>query len=370
MKKKLIYNKEYFDWFNNLKSLIKQSQIKASLSVNTHLIIMYWNLGREIVNKQKKTKWGSGFIKQLSQDLKRSFTDNNGFSESNLRLIQRFYKFYSKESAIREQVVPELQGINNSNYEQVVLEIDKGNQEYGIFFVPWGHHVLLLKKVKNDKEAIFYVNETIANNWSRSVLEYQIETDLYSRQGKAVSNFKNTLPEADSDLAQQMLKDPYKFEFLELAQKIKEKDLENKLIENLTQFLLELGKGFAYLGRQYLLKVGEKEYRLDLLFYHTKLKRYIVIELKTVEFEPEFIGKLNFYLSAVDDMLKDNNDSSSIGILLCRSKDKLNVEYALKDIGKPIGVSDYIYKELPENIKKELPSAKELENELLKEIDE
>lgn len=226
--------------------------------------------------------------------------------------------------------------------------------------------MLILQKIKTIEEALFYIAETIENNWSRAILEYQIETGLYNRQGKAISNFKQTLPKKEGDLAQQLLKEPYKFDFLTLSAKAKEKDLEQKLIEHITQFLLELGKGFAYMGRQFPLKVGKREFRTDLLFYHTKLKAYIIIELKMKEFEPEFIGKLNFYLTSINELVKNDDDKPTIGILLCKNKDNYVVDFSLKDVNKPIGVSEFTYKELPEEIKNVLPSEKEFQNQLNK----
>jgi predicted nuclease of restriction endonuclease-like (RecB) superfamily len=221
-----------------------------------------------------------------------------------------------------------------------------------------------MQKVKNQNDALFYIQKTIENNWSRAVLEYHIETQLHSRQGKAITNFINTLPAPESDLAQQIIKDPYNFEFLTLAESAKEKDLERELISNISKFLLELGKGFAYLGNQFTLKVGKKEYRLDLLFYHIHLRRYVVIELKLQEFQPEFVGKLNFYISAINEFVKTDFDHETIGILLCKNKDNFEVEFTLKDSNKPIGVSEFKYKELPQEIKNALPTPQELENQL------
>ena len=351
----LINSSEYAFWIKNIKSQIKQTQIKAATSVNYHLIMLYWNLGKQITVQQKLSKWGSGFIKQVSNDLKNEFPGVGGFSEYNLRMCRKFYSFYNQEIKDNwEQPVPKLFADVSVKWEQLVPKI------------PWGHHILILKKNKTIPKALFYISETIKNNWSRAVLEYQIETDLYSRQGKAISNFEQTLPKEDSDLAQQILKDPYNFDFLTLTQKAKEKDLEEELIEHITNFLLELGKGFAYMGRQYSLKVGEKEYRTDLLFYHTKLKAYIVIELKMKEFEPEFIGKLNFYISAINELVKSGNDKPTIGILLCKSKDNFIVDFSLKDVNKPIGVSEFTYTELPNEIKNALPSDVEFKNQLSK----
>ena len=349
----LFTNTEYKKWLNELKAKIKTSQIKAALSVNVELIHLYWEIGKMIVEKQEKTKWGSGFIKQLSADLKNEFPSMSGFSETNLKYCKRFYLFYNQLDKNFQQPVGKFQ--TDTKFHQLGGKLKEKSQQL-VAQIPWGHNILILTKCKNIKEALFYVEQTIENNWSRSVLEYQIETDLYGRQGKAVTNFKNTLPQAESDLASELLKDPYNFDFIMLSEKAQEKDLENKLIQHITEFLLELGKGFAYMGRQYKLKVGEKEFFTDLLFYHTKLKSYIVIELKMVEFQPEFIGKLNFYVTAVNETVKDETDNPTIGILLCKTKDNVVVDFSIKDINKPIGVSEFSYTQLPENIKKQLPS--------------
>jgi predicted nuclease of restriction endonuclease-like (RecB) superfamily len=359
-------NNEYTSWLKELKSTIQKRQIKAAVAVNNELILLYWELGKEIVQKQENAKWGTGLLDQLSKDLKLAFPEMSGFSYDNLRHSRSFYLFYSP-LIISEQAVPILKNINNqinTISEQLVPILYND-----IFKTPWGHHILILKKIKKIDEALFYINQTVENNWSRSVLEYQIESNLFLRQGKAVTNFKHTMPEIESDLANALLKDPYNFQFLQLEKHAKEKDLEKKLIEHITHFLLELGKGFAYMGKQYLLKVGKKEYRTDLLFYHTKLKRYIIIELKTTEFEPEFIGKLNFYISALNEFVKENNDQPTIGILLCKNKDNYEVEFALKDVNKPIGVSEYNYTELPIELKDALPSKEQFDNEIKKILD-
>lgn len=284
----IIQNTEYKNWLKDLKSKIQQSQIKAALAINSQLILLYWDMGRQIEEKQENAKWGSGLINQLSKDLKSEFPGMGGFSANNLRYCKLFYSFYKDSSicaqvvrkletnenhtdTIWEQVVPELESDETVKHSSQILrkEISISNE---LFKIPWGHHILILKKIKEVNEAIFYIRKTVENNWSRSVLEYQIETNLFHRQGKAVTNFKNSLPAIQSDLANELLKSPYNFEFITLSERIKEKDLEQKLIQHISRFLLELGKGFAYMGRQFQLKVGRKEYRTDLLFYHTKLK--------------------------------------------------------------------------------------------------
>jgi predicted nuclease of restriction endonuclease-like (RecB) superfamily len=315
--------------------------------------------------------WGSGFFEQLSKDLLLEFPNLKGFSVSNLYYIKQFYLFYSQDFSnfqqvvgeLAQQPVAELQIVDNKGDTILQQVVDK-LENHPIFQIPWGHHIQIFSKSKSVKEALFYVQKTIENNWSRDTLALQIKSDLYARQGKAVSNFANTLPAPNSDLAQQTLKDPYVFDFLQLAEDYKERDIENQLIQHVTRFLLELGKGFAFVGKQYLLRLNEKEYFIDLLFYHIPMQCYVVVELKNKDFEPEFAGKLNFYLTLVDKAMKRQHENSTIGILMCRGKDNLEVEYALQDIHKPIGVSEFaLDKVLPDNLKSSLPSIEELEEE-------
>jgi len=369
----------YRDWLRDLKQQIKSGQLKAALSVNSQLIMLYWDMGRQIVEKQETAQWGTGFIEQLSKDLREEFPEMAGFSAYNLRFTRIFYKFYS---SISEQPVPKLGNGTSEFVAQTARQIVQQavgqnqvivNQDVTIWeqlvpklvSIPWGHHILLLKKVKDLNQALFYIHKTIENNWSRAVLEYQIETNLYGRQGKAITNFNLTLPVPQSDLANAILKDPYDFDFLSLSEKVKETDLEKALVRHISQFLPELGIGFAYMGRQFTLKVGEKDYRTDLLFYHTKLKCHIIIELKTKPFEPEFIGKLNFYVTAINELVKDPADKPTLGILLCKNKDNYEVEFSLKDVRNPIGVSTFHYTELADDMQAALPSTETLQNELL-----
>jgi predicted nuclease of restriction endonuclease-like (RecB) superfamily len=334
---KFALDKTYINWLKELKTKIATTQIKAAIAVHQALILLYFDMGKMIVERQANTNWGDALIQQVAKDLKTEFPDVAGFSRSNLYAMKQFYLFYKDTPEFVHQV---------------------GGQ------IPWRHHVLILQKTKRIEVAIFYIRATLENNWSRNILSIQIETNLYERQGAAIHNFERTLPAPQSDLARETLKDPYIFDFLTLEKNIQEVDFERQLVAHITQFLLELGKGFAFIGRQYEIKVGKKDYRIDLLFYHTKLHAYIVLELKMGEFQPEYIGKLNFYLSAVDDMLKSSNDQPTIGILLCKNKDKIEVEYALRDIHKPIGVSEFRFNELPDNIKSLMPTVTELENEL------
>ena len=364
MNDNLAQSPDYANWVREIKTRIRQSQIKASLAVNHELISLHWDLGKSIITKQAETNWGDGLINQLASSLKSEFPDLSGFSRENLYYMKRFYVAYNQPITIMEQLVPQLQ---TEKMEQPVPQITEEKTRQFFSQIPWGHHVVILKKIKKLNEAIFYIRETITNNWSRAVLQIQIESNLFERQGKAVTNFAVTLPKPQSDLAIQLLKDPYNFNFLTLEKDVQELELERQLVKNITQFLLELGKGFAYLGRQYILQVGTKEYRLDLLFYHVRLRCYVVIELKTKEFEPEFVGKLNFYLSAIDSLVKEPADAPTIGMLLCKTKDNLNVEFSLRDINKPIGVSEFTFNELPQQIQNAMPTVEELERELFKD---
>jgi predicted nuclease of restriction endonuclease-like (RecB) superfamily len=344
---------KYHDLIVEIKKQILSSQQKAALSINKELILLYWNIGKMIFENQSLLEGRNNYIDQLSKDIKSEFPLISGFSRTNLFNIRKFYIFYAE----------------NSVQQAVGLEItDSIRQAVGLkelVLIPWGHHVLILEKTKTKEEAFFYINETLKNNWSRAILTLHLKQNLFTRQGKSINNFDKTLKTNQAELANQLLKDPYNFDFLTLEAKVHELEIEKQLTENITKFLLELGKGFAFIGRQYPIEIGKKSYALDLLFYHINLKCYIVIELKTVEFEPEFAGKLNFYLSAVDDILKTENENPSIGILLCNGKDGVEVEYALKDINKPIGVSEYTFTEkLPKIYEKNIPTVNEFEKAL------
>lgn len=343
-------NTDYKQWLIDLKNRIRQSQLKAAVKVNSELITLYWSMGKDIVEKQEKAKWGDGFIAQLSRDLKEEFPNMQGFSKRNLELIRQWYLFYNQNTPIAKQAVSQLKDIN---VQQLVSQI------------PWGHNLKIVSKCKTIEEALFYINRTIEIGWSRDMLDTHIKLDEYKRIGSSITNFALTLPPTQSDLAQQVLKDPYNFDFLALSENYKERELEDALTENITRFLLELGSGFSYVGRQVPLTVGDKEFFIDLLFYHLKLRCYVVIELKAVEFIPEFAGKLSFYLSAVNDLLAHPTDSPTIGLMICKSKDHFIAEYALKGINQPIGVSEYeLTKHFPKNFKGSLPTIEEIEAEL------
>lgn len=364
---------EYRGWLKEIKQRLRQAQVKAAVQVNTALLTFYWELGADIVERQKSAQWGSGFLKQLSADLMAEFPDMKGFSYRNIRSIRQWYLFYAEGVAdlatsfgqITQQVASQLPASEEQiTVEQLSPQLQWPQAVAKLVKIPWGHNREIISKCKNVTEALFYVNKTIEHNWSRNVLTHQIESGLYEREGKAVTNFAATLPAPQSDLAQQLIKDPYNFDFLTLTNDYNERELEKALTDHITRFLLELGAGFAYVGRQKELQVGERDFFLDLLFYHTKLHCYVVIELKTGEFEPEYAGKLNFYLKAVDEQLRGDRDEPTIGILLCKTRDRVVVEYALSDIHKPMGVSEYqLTRALPDNLKPSLPSIEELEAE-------
>jgi len=341
-----LLTQEYKDFISNIKSKIQNAQIKASIKVNEELLKLYWEIGYMIVEKQKLSSWGDSFLENISRDLQKEFPDIKGFSYRNMRAVKQWYLFW-------QQAVSNLE---NAQWQQAVANL---------FRIPWGHNLVILSKCKDIDEALFYVSKTIENSYSRAVLVHQIESRLCDRTGKAVTNFESTIPKPHSDLAKEITKDPYNFDFLTIRERYDEKELEEALMENLTKFLLELGSGFAFVGRQYRLEVGGDEFRIDLLFYHVRLHCYVVVELKVTDFRPEFAGKLNFYISAVDGELKSKEDNPTIGILICKSKNDTVVEYSLKDISKPMGVSEYeLTTILPENFKSSLPTIEEIEAKL------
>ncbi|HPS29628.1 MAG TPA: PDDEXK nuclease domain-containing protein [bacterium] len=365
------FDQEYKNWLREIKEKIKGAQIRAALSANREVILFYWDLGGLINRKIEENAWGNKVIDQLSKDLSSEFPDVAGFSRRNLYYIKKFYEYFlgfSKKEGIVHQSGAQLEkAIVHQNGAQTVPPI----VPHIAGQLPWSHIKIILDKIKDHNEARFYINQTIENGWGRDTLALQIKSNLFKRSGKAVTNFKNTLPEPMSDLAQQTIKDPYRFDFMTMTKPYVERDIENQLTDNISKFLLELGKGFAFVGRQYHLEVGESDYYIDLLFYHIKLKCYVVIELKNTKFIPEYAGKLNFYLSAVDSYVKGSDDNPTIGILLCRDKNNIEAEFALRDIGKPMGVSEFeILEKLPENLRSSLPTVEEIETELQKQLEE
>ena len=371
-----IKDPEFKQWLADLKARIRQSQIKAMIKVNDEMLRLYWDLGRDIVVRKMDAKWGSKFFQEVSKDLKSEFPDMEGFSKSNLYYMRQFYLFYSKEDEIFHQAggkfenasLPQLGAeLQMSKNKEIKIFHQLGDEFniHPIFQIPWRHHVEIFTRCKSVHEALFYVQKTIKNGWSRAVLMNFIEADLYSAQGKSINNFDRLLPEVQSDLAKETLKDPYNFDFITLTEKYKEKELEDALVENITKFLLELGQGFAFVGRQYPIKVGKKPRNIDLLFYHLELRCYIAIELKVTEFEPEYTGKLGYYITAINNQLKKDIDNPTIGLLIVREKDNIDAQYSLESSNQPIGISEYtLSKLIPENFKSSLPSIEEIEREL------
>jgi predicted nuclease of restriction endonuclease-like (RecB) superfamily len=331
------HHSDYRKALEVIKQRIQTSQTRAILAVNAELMCLYWDIGKQLDAWQQERAWGTAVVEQMALDLQALYPGMKGFSRTSLFAMRQFYAFFSKQFQFVPQPVGQL---------------------------PWGHLRTLMAKIKSVDIALVYAQACIENGWSRAVLEWQIDQRFHERVGKAVSNFTQTMPSPQSELVQQSLKDPYVFDFLALTSDAVERDIEKQLVTQITRFLLELGKGFAFLGRQYSLKVNGKDYFLDLLFYHTRLRCYVVVELKAGEFMPEYVGKLNFYLSAVDDLLRTVDDQPTIGLILCKSKDKLDVEYALRDINKPMGVSSYITKEIPISVQSQLPTVQQIEDEL------
>lgn len=332
----------YQTFIEKIKDNIQQDRIKAHLSANSSMILMYWNIGNSILEQQKNEGWGTKVIGRMSKDLKTAFPDMTGFSPRNLKYMRKFADAWQDIEIVQRTVAQ----------------------------IPWRSNITLLDKLTEPELRLFYAQKTIENGFGKDMLVFQIESQLHKREGNTISNFENALPPANSDMVAQSFKDPYIFDFVGNAKYIKERELENSLVEHIQKFLLELGQGFAFIGKQVHLDLGGKDYYLDLLFYHVKLKRYVVIELKSGKFDPGYIGKLNMYLNVVNDVLCQPEDNKTIGLLLVKSKDKLTVEYSLSGFNNPIGVSNWeneIIKSIPENIKSSLPSIEEIEKELSNE---
>lgn len=336
----MLLETSYKEWFEQLKLKIQSAQLKAAIAVNSQLLQLYWDLGREIVQKQSQATWGDAVLEQLSVDLRLNFPDITGFSKRNLYAIRQWYLFYSQQFEFVPQPVAQ---------------------------IPWGHNRLIISKIKEVETAILYAQETARQGWSRDQLEVQIKANFIQSSANAITNFSETLPKPQSELAKETIRNPYNFDFLGLENDALEKEIENGLVKHITRFLIELGKGFAFVGRQYPIQVSDNEYFIDLLFYHLHLRCFVVIELKAGKFKPEYAGKLNFYLSAVDSQIKHPTDQASIGLILCKTKDSIAAEYALRDIQKPIGISEYMLTQaLPKELENELPTVKQLENQLKK----
>ena len=327
----------YADWLADLKGRIHTAQQRATLSVNRELVALYWRIGRDILARQAAQGWGAKVIERLAHDLRAAFPEMKGFSRANLMYMRAFAEAWP-DAEIVQQAVGQL---------------------------PWGHNLVLLTRLKDAQQRLAYAQSAIAHGWSRNVLNIHIETRLLERTGKAVTNFDASLPKPQSDLARESLKDPYRLDFLGLSREAGEREIENALVKHVTEFLLELGAGFAFVGRQVLLDVGGDEFFIDLLFYHLKLRCYVVVELKGGKFKPEHLGQLSFYLTAVDAQVKHPQDGPTIGLLLCKSKNKVVAEYALRDKTQPLGVAEYqLVESLPPELLTSLPSIAQIEREL------
>lgn len=327
---------DYSAFLRSVKEQVQTAQLRALAAVNKQLILLYWSIGKQILERQEKEGWGAGVVDQLSNDLHAAFPEMKGFSPRNLKYMRAFASAYPDEQFVQASLAQ----------------------------ITWYHHITLLDKVKDEQERLWYIDKAAEHGWSRNILVHQIETDLYHRSGKAITNFESRLPALDSDLARDTLNDPYVFDFITTNSDTKERNIQTALIAHIERFLLELGVGFTFVGSNYHLVVGEQDYYIDLLFYHVHLRRYVVIELKAGEFKPEYAGKLNFYITAVDEQVKGPEDNATIGIILCKGRNKVVAEYALSGITSPIGVASYTTKELPEDLRDELPGVKELERSL------
>lgn len=342
MKEITSIDKDYRDWVSELKGRFRQSQIKAAVRVNSEMLRFYWSLGQDIVERQLENIYGSGFFFRLSKDLQQELPDTKGFSPTNIKYFKYFYELYSSLFENRPQLADDL------------------------FHIPWDHHRRIIDKCKGDpQKAFFYVRKTRENNWSRAILLNFLDTDIYDREGKAMTNFKTALPVLNGDLAQQMTKDPYCFDFLTLSQQYSEKELKDALMDNIQRFLLELGNGFAFVGREVRIMVGDTEKFIDMLFYNIRLHCYVVLEVKVDKFDFSNVGQLGGYIVAVNHQLKGVEDNPTVGLLVCKYKDSVEAQYALESSSQPIGVSAYqLSKLIPEQFKSSLPSIEELETVL------
>ena len=362
---------DYKDWLVELKERFYSHRLKASCATNGYLLDFYWKLGRDIEAKQSTNTYGSGFYKNLSLDLKHEMPGVKGFSPINLRYMSKFFKLY----APLYRKVPQtaelfIDSCSDTNIPQVAEHLGNRQQPVDdfklLFSIPWDHHRRIIDKCKDNMDkALFFVRKTWENNWGRDALLNWLDTDLYERDGKAITNFQSTLPAIQSDLAQQMTKDPYHLDFLNLREKYDEHEIEDELVNNVTRFLLELGKGFSYMGRQFRLEVGQQEFFPDLLFYNAHLHAYVVIELKAQSFHPSFLGQLSFYVSAINHQFKTDIDNPTIGLLICKDKDNVVAKYALDSYKEPMGISEYqLSKLFPKDFKSSMPTIEELENSL------
>ncbi len=375
----------FVNLLQEVKERIAQAQARAVLSVNAELVRLYWDIGRIIDIRQQEEGWGAAVIPRLARELQNELPEVKGFSERNIKSMLAFYRAYPNPSAIVQQPVAQI--AEKPILPQPVAKLEATTEvpqpaaqvppipivqqavaqlpNSLLWLVPWGHHVNLMEKVKDLPTRLWYMQQVLANGWSRNVLQLMLKSEAHRRQGKALTNFERLLPSPQSDLVQQALKDPYIFDFLTLTEPFHERELETNLLHQLERFLLELGQGFAFVGRQYPLDVGQRDYFVDLLFFHLKLRCFIVIDLKKGEFKPEYAGKMNFYLAVVDDRLRHPSDAPSIGLILCQDRNHIVAEYALRGATKPIGVSEYeLTRALPADLQSALPTVEEIEAEL------
>ncbi len=367
-------DQEYVQWLGEIKARYRSAQVKASIKVNAEQLIFNWQLGRDLVIRKAEERWGAGVVEQISLDLQAEFPTSKGFSTTNLWYMKQWYQFYSTAIPKLQQLAGELQIPDNQygkKLQQLVGEIqqfeeskEQGTDLPGLFMcVPWGHHIQILSKCKNIDEALFYIVRTASEGWSRNTLMNCIKADYYHTSGGAITNFSEKLPSPQSELAQAITKDTYDFGFVSLKKGYEEEELETELEKQLTRFLLELGTGFAYLGRQKQIIVAGKTRKLDMLFFHIPLNCYVVVELKAVSFQPEFAGKLNFYVNAVDDLIKTPTQNPTIGLLICSNKDETEVQYAFKGVQTPMGVASYNNIQVKQ-IQDQLPSIEELKKRI------
>ena len=380
-------NNEYRLWIQSLSQRFRQSQIKAAVHVNQEMLRFYWELGSEIVALKVEERWGEGVMQSISKDLKDALPGISGLSTTNLYYCKKWFLAYNQEFInLQHLVVKNDDNPPTQNLQQPVVKIQETaiNEANTLFnspnqvvqqllaqflAIPWGHHICIIDKCKKDTaKALFYVHQAYQNGWSRDVLLNFLSTDLYERQGKAITNFTNTLPAADSDLAQQLTKDPYQFDFFRLKDRYKESELKDELVKNIEKFLLELGRGFAYMGREYRIEVGGEEKIIDMLFYNVPLHRYVVVEIKTGKFDSDNVGQLGTYVVAVNHVLNTPQDNPAIGLLICKEKNDVLAQYALESTSQPLGISSYeLAKLIPEDFHGTMPTIEEIENELNKQ---
>ncbi len=361
-KKKPAALSNYAGLLGQVKERIQTAQARAMFSVNAELIRLYWDIGKLLEERQIEEGYGTAVIPRLARDLHNELPEIKGFSERNIGRMIAFYRAYPQPAALLPQAVAKVE-----KRKVLPQAVAKPNQapDLLLWSIPWGHHAVILEKVPDLAHRLWYMSQTLKNGWSRNVLTLMVKSNAHARQGKAIGNFASVLPPAQSDLVIQTLKDPYVFDFLTLDEPFHERELETNLLKHLERFLIELGQGFAFVGRQYPIDVGGDDHRIDLLFYHLRLRCFVVIDLKIGAFEPEHAGKMNFYLGVVDDKLRHATDSPSIGLILCKDHNRIIAEYALRDVSKPIGISKYeLTRALPRGLQSSLPSIETIEAEL------